>query len=110
DLGGMALDLINDGTSVIQNVTNWYAYNAQELFLPANGGSFTINLGTTQDDVTHIASLPMRGDLLIDLGAVGNLTPVVTGTGAAIVSATADQIDVRLAGTGQQDVTLRMLL
>src|SRR4051812_36541538 len=130
DLGGMALDVINGGANVIQNVTNWYAYNTQELFLPSNGGSFTINLGAVQDDVTHIASLPMRGDLLsvtgdgtnlafslrgegdvlIDLGAVGNLTPVVTGTGAAMVSdATAGQIDIRLTGTGQHDVTLRML-
>ncbi len=55
DLGGMALDVVNGGTEVIQNVTNWYAYNATELFLPTNGGTFTINLGTTQDDVTHIA-------------------------------------------------------
>ena len=38
DLGAMALDVVNGGTEVIQNVTNWYAYNAQELFLPANGG------------------------------------------------------------------------
>jgi serralysin len=129
DLGGMALNVVNGGTNVIRNVTNWYAYNAQELFLPANGGSFTINLGTVQDDVTHIASLPMRGDLLsvtgdgtnlafslsgegdvlIDLGAVGTLTPVVTGTGAAIVSVTADQVDIRLTGTGQHNVTLRLL-
>ncbi len=38
DLGAMALDVVNGGTEVIQNVTNWYAYNAQELFLPRNGG------------------------------------------------------------------------
>ena len=34
DLGAMALDVVNGGTQVIQSVTNWYAYNAQELFLP----------------------------------------------------------------------------
>ena len=28
DVGEMALDVINGGTEVIQNVTNWYAYNA----------------------------------------------------------------------------------
>ena len=60
----MALDVINGGTDVIQSVTNCYAYNAQELFLPSNGGTFAINLGTTQNAVTHIASLPMRGDLV----------------------------------------------
>ena len=74
DVGGMALDVVNGGTDVIQNVTNWYAYNAQELFLPTNGGSFTINLGATQDAVTHIASLPMRGDLLSVTGDGLNLS------------------------------------
>ena len=34
DLGAMALDVVNGGTQVIQNVTGWYAYSAQELFLP----------------------------------------------------------------------------
>ena len=81
DLGEMALDVINGGTEVIQNVTNWYAYNAQELFLPRNGGTFTINLGTTQDDVTHIASLPMRGDLLSVTGDGLNLSFSMVGDG-----------------------------
>ena len=77
----MALDVVNGGTQVIQNVTNWYAYNAQELFLPTNGGTFTINLGTTQDDVTHIASLPMRGDLLSVTGDGLNLSFSMIGDG-----------------------------
>ena len=122
DLGAMALDVVNGGTEVIQNVTNWYAYNAQELFLPANGGSFTINLGTTQDDVTHIASLPMRGDLLSVTGDGRNLnfsmvgdgnvlidlngtdTPLVTG--ATIVSQVGDQLTLGLSGLGQHDVSV----
>ncbi len=127
DLGGMALDVVNGGTDVIQNVTNWYAYNAQELFLPKSGGTFTINLGTTQDDVTHIASLPMRGDLLsctgdgldlcfamvgtgqvvIDLGGTGTAAPVVTG--ATIVSLIGDQLDLSLTGTGENDVSISLL-
>ena len=116
DVGEMALDVVNGGTQVIQNVTNWYAYNAQELFLPRNGGTFTINLGTTQDDVTHIASLPMRGDLLSVTGDGLNLsfsmvgdgnvssispgpqTPVVTG--ATIVSQVGDQLDSRAHRAG----------
>ena len=81
----MALDVVNDGTEVIQNVTNWYAYNSQELFLPRNGGSFTINLGTTQDDVTHIASLPMRGDLLSVTGDGANLSFSMVGDGNVLV-------------------------
>ena len=43
DVGGMALDVVNGGTDVIQNVTGYYAYNSSELFLPTNGGTFTIN-------------------------------------------------------------------
>jgi serralysin len=125
DVGEMSLNVVNGSTNVIQNVTNWYAYNTQELFLPRNGGSFTINLGATQDDVTHIASLPMRGDLLsvtgngldlsfsmvgegdviIDLG--GTSIPVVTG--ATVVSLVRDQLDLRLTGLGQHDVAVHLL-
>ena len=121
----MSLNVVNGSTSVIQNVTNWYAYNSQELFLPRNGGSFTINLGATQDDVTHIASLPMRGDLLSVTGngrtstspwwaradvivdLAGTSIPVVTG--ATVVSLVGDQLDLRLTGLGQHDVSLHVL-
>ena len=34
DVGEMSLNVVNGGTQVIQNVTNWYAYDSQELFLP----------------------------------------------------------------------------
>jgi serralysin len=85
DVGGMALSVVNGGTEVIQNVTNWYAYNAQELFLPTNGGTFAINLGTTQDAVTHIESLPMRGDLLSVTGDGLNLSFAMAGTGDVVV-------------------------
>ena len=124
DVGGMALNVVNGGTNVIQNVTNWYAYNAQELFLPTNGGTFTINLGTTQDNVTHIASLPMRGDLLsvtgdglnlsfsmvgagdviVDLGRTS--TPIVTG--ATIKSHVGNVLDLSLTGLSQHDVTINV--
>ena len=129
DVGGMALDVINGGTDVIQNVTNWYAYNSTELFLPTNGGTFTINLGTTQDDVTHIESLPMRGDLvsvtgnglnlsfatvgtgdvLVDLGGATTLTPTVTG--ATIVSSATsrqNQLELYLTNAGKNDVSITL--
>ena len=131
DLGAMALDVVNDGTEVIQNVTNWYAYNAQELFLPRNGGLFTINLGTAQDDVTHITALPMRGDLLsvtgdglnlsfamvgdgqvvIDLGNHGAITPLVslTGGGSYTIDAAHDQLDLSFIGLGEHDVSVLFL-
>ena len=119
DVGGMALDVVNGGTDVIQNVTGYYAYNAQELFLPTHGGTFTINLGATQDNVTHIASLPMRGDLisvtgdglnlsfamvgtgdvLVDL-ANATATPIVTG--ATIVSDVGNQLTLSLTNAGEE--------
>ncbi|HTI80394.1 MAG TPA: Ig-like domain-containing protein [Acetobacteraceae bacterium] len=127
DLGAMALGVINGGTEVIENVTNWYAYNAQELFLPRNGGTFTINLGATQDDVTHIDSLPMRSDLLsvsgdgldlsfslvgdglvgIDLGPIGTITPIVTG--ATVVSLSGGQLELSLSGLTRHDVSIWVL-
>ena len=124
DVGEMALNVVNGGTQVIQNVTNWYAYNSQELFLPRNGGTFTINLGATQDNVTHIASLPMRADLLSVTGNGQNLsfsvvgsgdmlvdlaqavTPVVTG--ATVSSLSGNQLHLSLVGSGQHDVTIQL--
>jgi hypothetical protein len=124
DLGAMALDVINGGTQVIQNVTNWYAYNAQELFLPTNGGTFTINLGATQDNVTHIASLPMRGDLLSVTGDglnlsfkmvgsgdvivdLGNSTAAPIVTGATIVGpVVGNQLTLSLTSAGENDVSI----
>jgi Ca2+-binding RTX toxin-like protein len=85
DVGKMALNVINGGSQVIQNVTNWYAYDSTSVFLPRNGGSFAVNLGTTQDDVTHIASLPMRADLLSVTGDGSNLSFSITGDGAVLV-------------------------
>ena len=86
DLGGMSLGVVNGGTQVIQNVAGWYAYNAQELFLPKAGGTFAINLGTTQDDVTHIASLPSRADLLSVTGNGTNLNFSMSGDGLVVVA------------------------
>ncbi len=37
DVGEMSLNVINGGSQVIQNVTNWYAYSSTELFLPRDG-------------------------------------------------------------------------
>ena len=125
DLGAMALDVVNDGSQVIQSVTNWYAYNKQELFLDRDGGTFTINLGTTQDDVTHIAALPMRGDLLSVSGDGFNLNFSMVGdgdvlvdlagaatavvTGATTVSQVNDQLTLGFAGLGKHDVTILLL-
>jgi serralysin len=127
DLGAMALSVTNGATQVIQNVTNWYAYNAQEVFLPTNGGSFVINLGTAQDLVSHIASLPMRddlisvtgdgsnlsfsivgsGDVIIDVAPLGNRREVITG--ATSVSNVGNVLDLALTGLGLHNVTLTLV-
>jgi Ca2+-binding RTX toxin-like protein len=64
-LGKFSLDLGAGFT--IKSVNNWYAYDKDSVLLPTNGGTFTINLGTTPndiDDITHITTLPMRAELL----------------------------------------------
>lgn len=82
DLGGMALNVINGATGqVIQNAGTWYAYDSDSIFLPYGGGTFTVTLGTTQDDVTHIHGLPMRADLLSVTGDGSNLAFSMTGDG-----------------------------
>jgi len=54
----MALNVTNGATGqVIQNAGTWYAYDSNSIFLPYGGGTFTVTLGTTQDDVTHIDAL-----------------------------------------------------
>jgi serralysin len=77
---------------VIQSVANWYAYDSDSVFLPAIGGTFTVNLGTFQDDLTHIAGLPMRADLLSVSGDGSNLSFSMSGDGSVL-------IDLKTPGT-----------
>ena len=81
DLGSMALNVTNGSDQIIQNAGNWYAYDNNSIFLPRNGGTFNVTLGTSQDDVTHIDSLPMRADLLSVTGDGVNLAFSMTGDG-----------------------------
>jgi serralysin len=85
NVGNMALDVDRLGSLVIQNVAGWYAYDNDSVFLPQSGGSFTINLGAAQDDVTHITSLPMRAVLLSAAGDGRNLSFSIQGEGRVIV-------------------------
>jgi hypothetical protein len=86
DFGAMALNVVNGAAGqVIQNAGNWYAYDSNSIFLPRNGGTFNVTLGTTQDDVTHIDSLPMRADLLSVTGNGANLSFSMTGDGVVDV-------------------------
>ena len=85
DLGAMALNVVNGAGQVIQNAGSWYAYNTTSVFMPYGGGTFTVTLGTTQDDVTHVDYLPMRADLQSLTGDGSNLTFTFTGDGTVNV-------------------------
>jgi serralysin len=82
-VGSFGLDVSGDRT--IKSVNNWYAYDNNTVFLPANGGNFTINLGTTQDDVTRISELPMRANLLSLTGNGTNLDYTFSGEGKVVL-------------------------
>jgi len=60
-LGRFALKLPQGAR--IHSVDNWYAWNEQRVFLPKDGGQFTINTGDAADPVTRISNLPMRARL-----------------------------------------------
>ena len=124
-LGAMAVDL-DLGTS-IKSVAGWYAYDTDSVFLPATGGSFTVDLGPVADDVTHISALPMRAQLLsvngdgrniafsvlgegsvtIDLTAPGNKYVLVSG--ATIQSRAGEILTLDLGAIGRHDVSVQLL-
>ena len=83
DVGKFALDV--GSTQVIASVSNWYAYDADQVFLPRNGGIFAISFGAVATDLTHITKLPMRAELVTAIGNGTNLTFSVIGQGLATV-------------------------
>ena len=92
-VGNFGLDI--GGDRVIESVDNWYAYDRDTVFLPTNGGKFTINLGATQDNVTRIVDLPMRTELLSVNGDGTELEYSVFGEGTVTLElATPDQVSV----------------
>ena len=72
---------------VIESVTDWYAYDDDQVFLPDGGGQFAIQLGASAAALTRITALPMRARLLS-----------VTGDGAALT----------FSFEGEGDVTARL--
>lgn len=85
--GKMGLEV--DGNRTIKSVNNWYAYNDKTIFLPTNGGTFTINLNqlgqSGADDVTRITNLPMRAELLSVSGDGTNLNFSFKGSGKVVI-------------------------
>ena len=88
DVGRMALDLDSLGTQKIASVNGWYAYDDHSVFLPRDGGNFTINLGSTPTDVTHITALPMRAELVSLSGNGTNLNFSLVGEGQVVLDLT----------------------
>ncbi len=79
DVGKFALEI--DTTQRIASVDDWYAYEGNKVFLPKNGGTFTVSLGTEGDDVTRIIALPMRAELLSANGDGTDLAFTYEGRG-----------------------------
>lgn len=93
NVGTFALDVDGQGSKVIKSVSGWYAYDNDSVFLPAAGGSFTIQMGAAADDVTHITSLPMRASLVSLSGDGRNLSFVASGEGRVTIDLAARNND-----------------
>lgn len=78
---------------VIQNVSNWYAYNDKQVFLGDTGGSYTIQIGSAIDTVSHITALPMRARLLNVTGNGNALSFSFEGEGTVTVALSAAAAD-----------------
>ena len=72
--------------------------------MPYGGGTFTVTLGTTQDDVTHVDYLPMRADLQSVTGDGSNLTFSFTGDGTVDVHVKTPGTDIiSVLAVGRRD-------
>ncbi len=65
----------------IKNVTNWYAYDEDQVFLAEGGGDYNITVGAVADAVTRISALPMRAKLLALSGDGNQLNFSIQGEG-----------------------------
>ncbi|MDO5370586.1 hypothetical protein [Paracoccus sp. (in: a-proteobacteria)] len=83
DAGNFALDVGKEGK--IASVANWYAWDQDSVFLPKQGGTFQITLGPQAADVTHVAGLPMRGELISVSGNGTDLDFSFFGRGSVLV-------------------------
>jgi len=72
--------------STIRKVDGWYAYDDERVFVPVNGGEFTIHTEGPVDPVTRISKLPMRAKLIDVTGDGDSLSFTVEGEGAVQVS------------------------
>ena len=93
-------------SDIISKVDNWYAYNDKQVFLPLNGGEYTIHLASTIVDVTHITALPMRSKLLTVSGDGQKLNFSFFGKGEILIhlhDSLVNDLEVLGADSVQQD-------
>ncbi|MBD2546368.1 polysaccharide deacetylase family protein [Planktothricoides raciborskii] len=101
DVGAFGLNV----EGKIQSVNNWYAYDQDTVFLPGNGGDYTINLGETPQDVTRIVQLPMRAELVSVSGDGTNLQYVFKGAGNVVIDVKSDQPNLTAIAEGSDSST-----
>ena len=85
DAGKFSLSM-PEGT-FISSVDNWYAWNENKVYLPKNGGLFTVRTNASGLPATRITKMPQRAELL-----------AVTGNGVTL--------DFSFVGEGQVAVQL----
>jgi serralysin len=78
-VGKFSLDI--QSSQQIKNVSNYYAFDNNSVFLTKTGGDYTINLGAGADNVTHIVALAQRAELLSVTGDGRNLDYTFNGEG-----------------------------
>ncbi len=101
-VGQLALEVRKDRK--IRSVQNWYAYDDNQVFVSDAGGSYSIRLGNTPDDVTRISALPMRARLLAVTGDGNELDFTFDGEGEVeITLSTAMQNNVSVSGPASFD-------
>jgi serralysin len=120
DVGKFALET----HQAIASVGDWYAFDGTKVFLPKGGGTFAINPGSQEADVTRIAELPMRaelvsangngtdldfalngrGDVKVDLKAWGSNSVIATGADSGSLSG--EVLTLSFANLGNHNVNI----
>jgi len=91
NLGTMAISPMNlalkkDSSLRIESVGEWYAFNENKVYVPTQGGSFDITLGSGDPRTTRITSLDMRMELIDVVGDGMDIQFHVRGSGKVVVS------------------------
>jgi peptidoglycan/xylan/chitin deacetylase (PgdA/CDA1 family) len=102
DVGKFAIDIDSPGKT-IKSVTGYYAYDEDSVFTTQTGGTYTINLGTAADDVSHITSLAARSEIVSVTGDGTNLNFSFNGEGKVTTDMKAIAATQRYKVTGADD-------